>query len=86
MPAGPVQSPTDLLADAQLKSRGLFCEVWVGGKPVVLPELGPRLTESPGKTRRAVVDLGADTDAVLRELAGVDDPGLAALREAGITR
>lgn len=86
VPAGPVQSPTDLLADAQLKSRGLFCEVWVGGKPVVLPELGPRLTESPGKTRWAGGDLGADTDAVLRELAGVDDPGLAALREAGITR
>lgn len=86
VPAGPVQSPTDLLADAQLNSRGMFCEVWVSGKPVVLPELGPRLTESPGKTRWAGGDLGADTDAVLRELAGVDDPGLAALREAGITR
>jgi crotonobetainyl-CoA:carnitine CoA-transferase CaiB-like acyl-CoA transferase len=85
VPAGPVQSPTDLLADPQLRSRGMFWEVEVGGETVVLPELGPKLSASPGRTEHAGGALGAQTDAVLRELLGLDDDELARVHAAGLT-
>lgn len=53
VPCGPVQSPTDLLRDPQLRARGMFCEVLVGGTRLELPELAPRLAETPGRTRWA---------------------------------
>lgn len=51
VPCGVVQSPHDLLEDPQLKARGVLSEVWLDGQRLVVPELGPRLTGTPGRTR-----------------------------------
>ena len=48
------------------------------------PGVVPKLTETPGAVRQAGPELGADTAAVLRELAGYSEAELAALRERGI--
>ncbi len=85
VPAGPVQSPTELLADPQLRARGMFWELEVDGQPVVLPELGPKLTASPGATTHAGGALGADTDAVLREVLGLGEDELQEIHRAGLT-
>lgn len=79
VPCGPIQGPADLLTDPQLVARGAFVRVSVGGQPFVLPEPGPRLTGSPGRTTHAGGALGADTEAVLRELAGMTDEEIAAV-------
>jgi crotonobetainyl-CoA:carnitine CoA-transferase CaiB-like acyl-CoA transferase len=65
VPCGPVQSPADLLRDPQLRARGMFCEVLVGGEPIVLPELAPRLAGTPGRTRWAGGD-AVSPDAAVR--------------------
>jgi len=44
----------------------------------------PRLSATPGHIRHAGGDIGADTDAVLRELAGLDDAQIGRLAEAGV--
>jgi formyl-CoA transferase len=40
----------------------------------------PRLTETPGGVRWPGPTLGEHTDAVLREVAGLDDAAIAGLR------
>jgi crotonobetainyl-CoA:carnitine CoA-transferase CaiB-like acyl-CoA transferase len=42
-----------------------------------------RLSETPGAVRTPAPMLGEHTDAVLRELLGLDDRAITALREAG---
>jgi len=83
VPAGPVQTPADLLADPQLQARGVLCEVVVDGRRMVFPQLGPRLS----KHRRDVVEpggpLGRDTAAVLMGLAGLSEAEVAAARGDG---
>lgn len=81
----PVNSPSDVLADAQLAARGFFREV-------VDPELGVTLSY-PGRPYRAAalddlsyrlypVDPGV-TAAVLADVLGLDDDEAARLRRAG---
>ena len=44
----------------------------------------PRFERTPGSIRHAGQPLGADTRAVLREIAGVDEAELAELEQAGL--
>lgn len=82
--AGPIQSVADIVRDPHVRARGQLEEVEVGGRPLLLPALGPRLSESPGRTDFPGGALGADTDAVLRDLLQLPDERIAALRAAGV--
>ena len=62
-----------------MEERGTFARVG----DVLLPEVHPRLSRTPGRVRHAGEPLGASTDAVLAGL-GVDDQELASLREEGV--
>lgn len=83
--AAPVYDAAQLLADEHLRARGTF---------VVMddPDLGPvtvqapvaALSDTPGRVAHLGRPLGADTDAVYRELLGVDDTRLAELHTAGV--
>jgi len=74
-----------LLADEHLRARGSFITVND-------PDLGPMtvhapvavLTETPGRVEHLGRALGADNDAVYRDLLGLEPDRLAALRVAGI--
>lgn len=84
VPAGAIYSAEDLARDPHFRARGMFERVESNGRPLALPALVPKLERTPGQTRHAGPDLGADTDEVLRELCGLDDAGIAALRARGI--
>ena len=73
VPAGPIQSTLQLLSDRQLVSRKALWEVHVGGTRMVLPQLVPRLATVTERRDHPGGALGADTRAVLRELAGMTD-------------
>ena len=60
VPAGPINSAKDLREDPHLAARGRFETVQVGGKPLVLPALGPKLLDTPGRTDWPGGELGAD--------------------------
>ncbi len=84
VPAAPIHDARDLLANEHLRARGQFEQVEVGGRPLKLPALGPKLADTPGRTDWPGGALGADTEEVLRSLAGLSAQAIARLRANGI--
>ncbi len=83
VPGGPIYSVADMLDDAHYQARGMFEEVEVGGRPVKLPALGPKLGETPGGTRWPGGDVGSHTEEVLSEVLGMGSSDIDALRDSG---
>jgi formyl-CoA transferase/CoA:oxalate CoA-transferase len=84
IPVGPVLDAAQVLALDHLKQREMVVELQhptagtltVTGVPV-------RLSDTPGRVDGAPPLLGADTDALLRELLHLDDATIASLRASG---
>ncbi|BBZ17408.1 hypothetical protein MGAD_17430 [Mycolicibacterium gadium] len=82
--AAPVYDAAQLLADEHLRARGVFVSVDdpdLGEMTVQAPVA--RLSETPGRIDHLGRALGADNDAVYRDLLGLDGDRLADLRSAG---
>ena len=68
-------------------TRGVLEELAEGGgagSDLRLPALGPRLSETPGRTTWPGPDLGAHTEEVLRRELGLTAADVEALRGAGV--
>lgn len=82
--AAPIYDAEQLLADEHLRARGVFVSVDdpdLGEMTVQAPVA--RLSETPGRIDHLGRALGADNEAVYRDLLGLDDDRLADLRSAG---
>lgn len=82
--AAPIYDAQQLLADEHLRARGVFVSVDdpdLGEMTVQAPVA--RLSETPGRIDHLGRALGADNEAVYRELLGLDDDRLADLRSTG---
>jgi crotonobetainyl-CoA:carnitine CoA-transferase CaiB-like acyl-CoA transferase len=88
IPAGAVQDGRELVEhDPQLRARGFYVRKEHPVAGAYLHEGVPiRLTRTPGGIREAAPVLGADTDAVLSEVAGFSTERVQRLREAGVLR
>ncbi|WP_328437513.1 CoA transferase [Streptomyces sp. NBC_00444] len=86
IPAGAVQDGRELVEhDPQLRARGFYVRLEHPAAGAFLHEGVPvRLTGSPGGIRKHAPLLGADTDEVLSEWAGIPAERLGRLREAGV--
>ncbi len=84
IPCGPINTIDQVAHDPQALHRGMI-------RDVPHPRLGSvrmtntpvRLSRTPGGAERPAPDLGEHTEHALRELAGMTDAELAALRDAG---
>ena len=85
LPAAPLSSPADVLADPQVEAMGYLRRLPFPGasKPAPIVETPFRLSATPGSIRTRAPLLGEHTDEVLTEL-GYDTTRIAALRERGI--
>jgi len=85
IPAGPVLSLEQVLADPQVQARELLKYVEHPGaaKPVPLANTAVRLSETPPGIRRRAALLGEHTDEVLREI-GYSGEEIAALRAGAV--
>jgi len=86
VPAGVVENGEQLVKDPQLVSRGFW--EYSGPTPAeTLPYLSRpfKFSKTPGFTRSPAPPLGAQTDEVLREVAGMSDAEIAELSELGVT-
>ncbi len=82
VPCGGVNSIADIFADPHFREREMLVPVEVEGVgEVVVPGVLPRLSETPGRIERLGPPLGNATEEVLRDLLGLDDEELDALRE-----
>jgi crotonobetainyl-CoA:carnitine CoA-transferase CaiB-like acyl-CoA transferase len=84
VPAGPIYSVAQMMEDPQYQARGLFEEHEVGGRPLKIPALMPRLTETPGRTEWTGPALGAHNDEILRGLLGLSEEDMASLADEGV--
>lgn len=84
---GPIYDAGQLLDDAHVRERGCYVAVHGGRKPVpvVMHNVAPRLSETPGKIRRGAPDLGEHTAQVLAE-AGAGTAAIEALAARGAIR
>ncbi len=76
VPVGPIYNVADMMVDPHFKSRGLFEEVTIDGRPLVIPAMMPKLTATPGGTRWPGPALGSHNTEVLGDLLGLDEQQL----------
>ncbi len=84
VPAGPINSVVEIMADPHFRARGLFEEVEVGGRPLKLPAIAPRLSETPGRTDWAGPELGAHNPEIFGDFLGLSDEEIEDLRRGGV--
>lgn len=85
VPAGPVNSIADIFADPHIAARGSLLRVHdarVG--EVVVPNVVPRLSATPGRLRNLGPDLGQHNHEVYAGRLGLDAETLQRLREDGV--
>jgi crotonobetainyl-CoA:carnitine CoA-transferase CaiB-like acyl-CoA transferase len=73
VPSGMIYSVVDMVDDPHFQARGLFEEVEAGGRPLKLPAIIPKLSETPGSTEWAGPAVGEHTREVLGEVLGLSD-------------
>jgi crotonobetainyl-CoA:carnitine CoA-transferase CaiB-like acyl-CoA transferase len=84
VPAGPIQTVAEIVEDPQVVARGHLEDVEVGGRPLKLPAIGPRLDATPGRTEWPGGEVGAHTEEVLAELLALAPEEIERLRAAGV--
>lgn len=84
VPAGKIYTVADIAADPHYAARGMLQTVAMeDGSALMVPGVVPRLSATPGGQWRQAPALGADSEAVLREV-GLTDGQIAALRARGV--
>ncbi len=84
VPSGPIYSVVDMFADEHFNARGLFEEVEVNGKPLKIPAMIPKLSETPGRTDWPGAEVGAFNEEILGGWLGFSADELARMRDQGI--
>ena len=86
IPCSKVHDAADIAADPQFLHRNMVRRVFdpAFGCDLLHPGVVPAVDQAPDDVRWAGPELGAHTDAVLRELAGLDQREIAALRADGV--
>ena len=84
VPAGPIYSVADMVGDPQYNARGLFETVDVGGEPLRIPALTPKLDRTPGETLWPGPEVGAHNREIYIDRLGLDEAALRSLEDDGI--
>ena len=82
VPVGSIYSVKDMVNDPHYQARGMFEEVEVGGRPLKIPAMTPKLLGTPGGTEWPGPALGAHSVDVLKTVLGRSDDEIAALQAA----
>lgn len=85
VPISSINSIEDIFEDEHYKARENIVEIEHPrlGK-VKMPGIVPKFSETPGSIRNVGPDLGADTNAILKDLAGLTDQEIQSLKENSI--
>lgn len=84
VPAGPIYSVEEMVKDPHFQARELFEEVEVGGKPLKIPAILPKLSETPGGTEWPGPPLGGHNHEILGGVLGLSDQEIESLEERGV--
>ncbi len=85
VPSGLIHAAPDLATDPHFAAREMVLRLAAGfDRPVPMAGVVPKLSRTPGAVRSVGPALGEHTDVVLRDLAGLTDADLRALRAANV--
>jgi crotonobetainyl-CoA:carnitine CoA-transferase CaiB-like acyl-CoA transferase len=85
VPAGPIYSIADIARDPQFAARKMFESVTLpDGKPLKIPAVVPKLSETPAKTEWPGPQLGEHNQEVYGGLLQMSDAEIEALRAGGV--
>jgi succinyl-CoA:(S)-malate CoA-transferase subunit B len=85
VPCGPVNSIRDIFEDPQFVARQNMIKLPVDGVgEIVVANVVPRLSETPGSVDRAGPKLGEHTEEILSGLLDLDSARIEALRQRGV--
>lgn len=85
LPAGPIRSMKEALDEPEVRRRGML-KTYRHARAGDVPIMGSnyRFSDTPVDDSRPPPALGQHTDEVLRDIAGLDAAGIAALRAKGV--
>lgn len=84
VPAGPIYSVEDMFNDPHYQARGMFERVEIDGKPLDIPAIVPKLSQTPGRTQWPGGAVGSHNQEVLQDILGLEDEELTRLAESGV--
>ena len=85
VPIGPINTIADIFEDEQFKAReNLVAMPQADEGSVVVPNVVPRLSETPGRLRSLGPDLGQHNEEIYLGMLGLSSEELAGLKAAGI--
>ncbi len=85
VPVGLINRAPDLLQDPHFAAREMIVRMAAGfARPVPMANVVPKFSRTPGAIRHGGPALGADTEAVLRDVGGCSPAEIVALRDAGV--
>jgi len=84
VPAGPINSIADVVADPHFQSRNSFEPVNVDGEQRVVPAMHPKLERTPGSTQWPGPKLGEHTKTVLIDWLDADEKTIRELTTSGV--
>lgn len=71
VPAGAIYDVKDMFNDPHYNARNMFHTVNVNNKPLKVPAIVPKLTETPGETLWAGPELGEHNESALKEILNI---------------
>ncbi len=82
-PAGPLNNIADIFGDRQFHARRNLVSIDAEdvGETIIVPNVIPRLSETPGRIETLGPRLGEHTEEVLKSVLGVSDAEIASLRK-----
>lgn len=84
VPVGRLYDAKDIVQDPHYQARGMFEEVEVGGRPLKIPAMAPKLKGTPGRTDWPGPELGSHNREVFGGLLGLDAARLDQLVKDGV--
>ncbi len=84
VPVGPIYSVADMFDDEHFRARGLFEEFIVNDKPLTIPAMSPRLSETPGHTEWTGPPIGSHNEEIFTQLLNLGENERKSLAEQGI--
>lgn len=84
VPAGPIYNVEDMFADPHFNARGMFEQVEINGKPLKIPAILPKLSETPGRTDWPGGEVGSHTRDILENILNLSPSDIQGLKEKGV--
>lgn len=84
VPAGPIYNVADMMADEHFQARGLFEKIEINGKPLDIPAIMPKLSQTPGGTEWPGGELASHNQEVFSQILGLSEQEILDLKEQKI--